>query len=132
MPVLRVTARVLFAALATASGPDSIAQGIPGNFMNAEDEIDSAPTAAELKIINKLTPDQIKRIDEVLLANTALEWSKVARVVGSAMLQMKGEYPGLPDVYYSNRITELVAAGKLQSRGDLRRMRYSEVRISRV
>ena len=98
--------------------------------MTGEDELDSAPTTAELKIINKLTPDQIKRIDEVLLAHSAPQWRKVARVVGSAMMQMRGEYPGLPDVYYSGRIAELVNAGKLQSQGNLRRMRFSEVRIS--
>jgi hypothetical protein len=132
MPILRITSAVLLAASAAVAVPDSIAQGIPENFMTGEEELDSAPTAAELKIINKLTPDQVKRIDEVLLAQTALEWRKVARVVGSAMLQMKGEYPGLPDVYYSGRIAELVTAGKLQSQGNLRRMRFSEVRISGV
>jgi hypothetical protein len=100
--------------------------------MTGEDELDSAPTAAELEIINKLTRDQVKRIDEVLLANTAPQWRKVARVVGSAMMQMRGEYPGLPDVYYSRRIAELVTAGKLQAQGNLRRMRFSEVRTSGV
>ena len=132
MPILRITAAVLFAASAAVSVPDSIAQGIPENFMTGEDELDSAPTAAELKIINKLTPDQVKRVDEILLSNTAPQWRKLARVVGSAMMQMKGEYPGLPDVYYSGRIAELVTAGKLQSQGNLRRMRFSEVRISGV
>ena len=100
--------------------------------MTAEAELDSAPTAAEFKIINKLTADQIKKIDEVLLTNAAPQWRKVARVVGSAMMQLRGEYPGLPDVYYSARIVGLVAAGKLQSQGNLRRMRFSEVRTSSV
>ena len=100
--------------------------------MTGEDEVDTVPTASEIKIIKKLTPDQVARIDEVLLANVAPQWRKVARVVGFAMMQLKGEHPGLPDVYYSGRIAELVNAGKLQSQGNLRRMRFSEVRVSGV
>ena len=130
MPLSRIIAAVLLVSSAAAAVPDSIAQGNPEKVMTGEDELDSAPTAAELRIINKLTPDQVKRIDEVLLSNTATQWRKVARVVGSAMMQLKGEYPGLPDVYYSGRIAELVTAGKLQSQGNLRRMRFSEIRTS--
>jgi hypothetical protein len=79
-----------------------------------------------------LTSDQVRRIDEVLLNNAAPQWRKVARVVGSAMMQLRAELPRLPDVYYSGRIAELVNAGKLQSQGNLRRMRFSEVRTSGV
>jgi hypothetical protein len=45
------------------------------------------------------------------------------------MLQFKGRYGGIPDVYYGRRIGELVAAGALESQGNLRRMRFSEVRL---
>ena len=100
--------------------------------MTGDKELDSAPTVAELKIIKRLTPDQVKRIDEALLTNAAPQWRKVARVVGSTMMQLRGDYPGLPDVYYSGRIAELVTAGKLKSQGNLRRMRFSEVRTSSV
>jgi hypothetical protein len=100
--------------------------------MTGEDELDSEPTAAELKLINRLTPDQVKKIDEVLLANAAPQWRKVASVVGTAMMRLREEYPGLPDVYYSRRVAALVVTGKLQSQGNLRRMRFSEVRLSSV
>ena len=130
MPLLRSTAAILIATSAATSVLDSIAQETPEKVMTGEDELDSAPTAAEIRIINKLSPDQVKRIDDVLLANVASQWRKVARVVGSAMMQLRSEYPGLPDVYYSGRIAELVTSGKLQSQGNLRRMRFSEVRLS--
>jgi hypothetical protein len=132
MPLLRIATTILLAASAAASVPGSSAKASTENVMTGEDELDSAPTVAELKLINKLTPDQIKKIDEVLLANAAPQWRKVARVVAAAMMQLRGEYPGLPDVYYSGRVAELVAAGKLQSQGNLRRMRFSEVRLSMV
>jgi len=51
-------------------------------------------------------------------------------VVGLSMIQFKGRFVGVPDVYYARRVAELVAMGKLEAQGDLRRMRFNEVRIS--
>lgn len=126
---LRNAAAVLLVVSAATLAPDVRAKETPENVMT-EEELDSAPTAVERKIINSLTPDQIKRIDEVLLANITPHFRKVALVVGLAMMQLMGQYPRLPDIYYSGRIAELVAAGKLQSQGNLRRMRFSEVRTT--
>jgi hypothetical protein len=96
--------------------------------MNGDTSPEAEPTPAQMAIIRMLTPDQVGRIDATLLANAAPQWRKVARVVGASLIHLKAEHPGLPDVYYSFRITELVNTGRLQSQGDLRRMRFSEVR----
>ncbi len=132
MPPLRITTTVLIAASAATTVLDSDTQETIGSVMTEEGDLDSAPTAAEVKLIKKLTPEQVKRIDAALLSNSDSQWRKVARVVGTTMMQLRGEYPGLPDVYYSGRVAELVAAGELQSQGNLRRMRFSEVRLSGV
>jgi len=45
------------------------------------------------------------------------------------MVELKGEFPNLPDVFYGERVKHLVASGRLEAVGNLDRMRHSEVRI---
>jgi hypothetical protein len=52
-------------------------------------------------------------------------------IVGSAMAE-PGLMPGLPDVYFAERLKLLVAAGRLEAQGDLDRMRFSEARSPAV
>jgi Protein of unknown function len=92
---------------------------------------DTLPDRADSRqrFIDQLAPALVAEIDRLLLANCHSQWLKVARVVGSAMQEMRGKIDGVPDVYFAQRIAHLVQAGKLVSQGDLKRMRFSEVRI---
>jgi hypothetical protein len=90
---------------------------------------DPPPTDEQQKRIDQLTADQIKMIDEAILANVSSQWRKVARVAGSAMTALENIVPPTPDIFYANRVRHLVAAGKLESRGNLLFMRFSEVRL---
>ena len=45
------------------------------------------------------------------------------------MLGLKPKFDGVPDAYYSRRIIKLVNDGLLDAQGDLREMRFSEVRL---
>ncbi|WP_425530461.1 DUF3658 domain-containing protein [Xanthomonas oryzae] len=38
----------------------------------------------------------------------------------------------MPDIFYAQRIRHLVSAGHLEASGNLNRMRFSEVRLSRL
>ncbi len=67
-------------------------------------------------------------MDDALLAQAGLRFQKVARIVGHVMRSFSQELSGIPDSYYAQRVAKLVKAGLLESRGDLRRMRFSEVR----
>ncbi len=95
-----------------------------------EDEYEfGAPLdAEEAAIVNALMPGDIKAIDDALLNATSLNWSKVAMVLAK---QMKSR-PGLPDdvplEFYWSRLCNMVALGDLESQGNLRRARFSEVR----
>jgi Protein of unknown function len=91
---------------------------------------DSNPTTEEEFEIEKLDDYQRNEIDAVLLSCTSHEFRKVSRVVGSAMLQLKSRFPEIPDIFYSLRIQHLVSNGLLVSQGNLKFMRYSEIRIS--
>ena len=87
---------------------------------------------AEIKRIARLSPEQLAVVDAVLLAQVSTDWRKVARVGGMAMLVMPSRPRGIPDLFLAMRIAFLVETGQLESRGDLRRMRFSEVRLLQV
>lgn len=84
----------------------------------------------ELDAVSLLTAQDLKLIDEALLANTASSWRKVARVVGTAMIELNEQLPGVPDGFYAQRLAALVQTGRLHSAGNLDHMRFSEVRLA--
>lgn len=86
-------------------------------------------TAAGRAVVSSLTAEEILAIDEALLRNASAQWRKVARIVGTTVSSPPGSLHEIPDVYYAERVRDLVRRGVLQSQGDLTRMRYSEVRL---
>ena len=90
---------------------------------------DEPPSEEQQERINKLTDEDIRIIDGAILASSSTHWRKVARVVGDTMNATSGEIPNVPDIYYSERIRKLAAAGKLESQGNLYYMRFSEIRL---
>lgn len=92
---------------------------------------DPAPDADAQALIAALQPDQIQAIDAAVLSAADCNWRKLAFIVGSAMGSIPGRVSGIPDVYYAQRIAALESQGRLESRGDLSRMRYCEIRIPR-
>ena len=89
---------------------------------------DSELSEKQAKAVQKLTPTQVEHIDGVLLNNTDDNWRKIARVVGSSMLELQNQYQGIPDIYFAQRVRKMVLGGTLESQGNIDRMRYSEVR----
>ncbi|QDH69919.1 DUF3658 domain-containing protein [Marilutibacter alkalisoli] len=92
---------------------------------------DPPPDAEALKLIAALRPEQVQAIDAAVMRAAGRNWRKVAFVVGTAMGTLPELAPGIPDVFYTQRVISLVSQGRLESQGDLSRMRYSEVRIPR-
>jgi hypothetical protein len=95
-------------------------------------EFGAALDAEEAATVNALTPEHISAIDEALLGATSSHWSKVAMVLAR---QIKSR-PGIPDdvplEFYWNRLCRMVSRGELESQGNLRRARFSEVRHGTV
>ena len=81
-----------------------------------------------MNLVKQLTADEVKTIDHALFSNTSSKWRKVARVVGTTMMELPCRVEGVPDIYYSQRVKYLVSEGLLESQGDLSCMRHSEVR----
>ena len=94
---------------------------------------DEAPdrelTKNELDLVSQLSTEQLAEIDAELLSCAGKYNRKVARIVGSTMSSLPNRIQGMPDVFYSQRIQMLVQQGLLVSEGNLRHMRYSEVRL---
>ena len=59
--------------------------------------------------VDQLTPEEIQAIDEALLSNTSHKSRKVARVVGTTMMNAPSRRQGIPDLFYAQRIQHLVA-----------------------
>ena len=80
--------------------------------------------------VSLLSDDDLERIDKMLLSNAGPRWRKVAFIVGSTMNDLPKSAPGIPDVFYAQRVRRLVEMGQLEAFGNLDFMRYSEVRLS--
>jgi hypothetical protein len=91
-------------------------------------QCDAELTEQEHRLAERFSKAELADIDNALVAHTCGSWRKVARVVGTTMLELPTREPGIPDVFYAHRIRQLVAQGLLEAQGDLSRMRASEVR----
>lgn len=78
--------------------------------------------------IDALTPTDLQRIDDALMAGASTQFRKVARVVGIAM-SAKEDEDRIPDYFYASRVRKLVEEGRLVSQGNLEFMGSSEVKL---
>lgn len=79
-------------------------------------------------IAASLSADLVRRIDEAILSHADRYEKKVAMIVGLTMLNPELRVAGLPDLYYVERVKELVRRGLLIAVGNIDCMRHSEVR----
>ena len=95
--------------------------------VNSEDQDDPPLTPEQEELVKKLKASDVEGIDEALLLNISSYWKKVASVVAETMMGPENRVEGIPDVYYANRIIYLAGKGLIESQGNLKRMRFSEV-----
>ncbi|MGN8084346.1 DUF3658 domain-containing protein, partial [Variovorax sp. 22077] len=100
---------------------------IAGSSVN-EEIYNTELSPAEGARVAKLSQAELALIDTALLSQVSDDWRKVARVVGMAMLSTRDLPSGVPDAFFAKRVRLLVESGQLESQGDLRRMRFSEIR----
>lgn len=70
------------------------------------------------------------RIDELLLSHVASSWRKAAMVIGTVLLEHREELAGTDDSALLKHLQALTDSGRIEARGDLSQMRFSEVRIA--
>jgi len=79
--------------------------------------------------VSELSIEELSLIDNHLLSHASVHGRKVAMLVGLSIMDLRECIPSIPDIFYAQRIRKLVAEGHLLSEGDLRCMRFSEVRL---
>jgi hypothetical protein len=94
-----------------------------------EEPADTCLDDEEQQCAAGLTEEQVRLVDELLLSDCASSWRKVARIVGTALTRPPAELADIPIGFYVQRVKALVAAGRLESEGNLDYMRFSEVRL---
>ena len=88
----------------------------------ADDEITKED---EEKFSLNLPSDFVLKIETAILKNATPSFRKVALIVAKVI----DEFSEVSDIYVALRIEKLVKEGALESQGNLRRMRFSEVRL---
>jgi hypothetical protein len=86
-------------------------------------------TPQQQTVAESLSLDFVARVDAALLSHATAKNRKVAMLVGLTMGDQALRVPGLPDVFYAQRVTALVAGGLLIAEGNLDYMRYAEVKL---
>jgi len=76
------------------------------------------------------TSARIDYFDATLMSHVTQRWQKVARVVGETMVKLSdGDTIHVGDLVLAARVRALAAAGRVESKGDLTRMGFSEIRL---
>ncbi|MEE9344701.1 MAG: DUF3658 domain-containing protein [Methylococcales bacterium] len=99
-------------------------------LMGEEEQEEYSMSEDEIKIVNFLSEEDRDKIDQWLLKNISSNWQKVAMVVAKAIEEsdQNDELTDVPDIYFGMRVEELVKKGKIISQGNLKKMRFSEVK----
>ena len=95
-----------------------------------DSEPDDPMTPEEEAQTRSLTAAELQRIDTVLLSHTTARPKKVAMVVFETMRELSLEIPGVPDLFYAQRVKHLAESGMIESAGNLDRMRFSEIQLA--
>jgi uncharacterized protein DUF3658 len=98
-------------------------------LLDDDDHLPTSPDPGEAKLSVELGEQGLRAIDAALLSHVEPSWLKVARVVHDAL--GAGGTPIADDVVrlHVRRVAALVEVGVLEARGNLRRPRFSEVRL---
>ena len=79
-------------------------------------------------LVEKLTESQLAEIDRALLQNVSSRWQKLAKIVGVTMSALENRVPGIPDIFYAERLREFIRSGEIEAEGHIQSMRYCELR----
>jgi hypothetical protein len=98
-------------------------------LLDDDDELPLEPDQDEASLAARLGSDGLRAVDTVLIGQATRRWLKVARIVADA-LRARG-LPISDDAVdlHVRRVMVLVGLGTLEARGNLRRPRWSEVRL---
>jgi hypothetical protein len=89
-------------------------------------EVDSALRWDEVVIPSSVSEVDV---DAIILSSLGHQWRKTARILGDATIRAKELALPISTEMFSARLCALVEAARIDGKGDLRKWRYSEVRL---
>lgn len=94
-------------------------------------ELPMSPDPSEAVLSVRLGEQGLRSVDAELLSHARPSWLKVARVVYGALNSSGFETAEDVVNLHVRRVAELVQLGHLEAQGNLRRPRFSEIRLPR-
>ena len=96
-----------------------------------DSEVEPSLTQEQEYKVSKLTQNELKEIDDELLSLCTNTFQKVAKIVGTYMSTSSNKFE-LVDIFYAQRIEVMALSNILEHQGNLKFMRYSEVRLAKT
>ena len=98
----------------------------------SEEQLNRLGSQEDINAVLALTESDIDLIDSWLLDAVSHRWQKVAKVVAIAIMTSDKlqKLEEIPDLYFGMRIEHMVKNHLLKSEGDLKQMRFSEIKHS--
>jgi hypothetical protein len=98
-------------------------------LIDNDDELPTEPQEEEARFSAEIGTESVDSIDAALAVHARHHWLKVARIIHDAITSGGFTYSdGIVD-FHARRLLVLVNAGLLEGRGNLRKPRYSEIRL---
>jgi len=101
-------------------------------LLDDKGELSAFPDEEEQSLATELGAEGLHKIDEAIIGSARPNWLKVARVVSDAIKVGRFPYSDAAVTLHIRRVIELANSGALEFQGNLRRPRFSEVRIPNV
>jgi hypothetical protein len=100
-------------------------------LLDDDGELPTSPDPSESALSVRLGEQGLRNVDAELMSGARPSWLKVARVVSDAL--ESGGFETADDVVnlHVRRVIALVQLGQLEAQGNLRRPRFSEIRLPR-
>ena len=84
-------------------------------------------TESDLNYFNQLSQDELELIDNTLYSYTSERWQKIAMIIGRS-LKLCNQFKDLNDIKLLVRVHHLINTSKLETQGNIKAMRFSEVK----
>jgi hypothetical protein len=98
-------------------------------LLDDDDELPNLPDEGETNLQRQLGPEALRAIDAAIVANAGPQWLKVARVVHDVIKSQGLPFEDAVVDLHVRRVIELVQSNRLEAQGNLRKPRWSEIRM---
>ncbi len=89
-------------------------------------------TDEQVNAVSRISDAELRRIDNELFSLVGYQSQKVAKIVLTYMFKNESIVPGIPDLFYAQRIERMALDGRLEYAGNLKFMQFCEVKVAKA